>query len=252
MRTKAQATKPVDRDEWRHTQWTLCRLSRRPLAAPVMVDRLGQLYTKEAVIEYLLRRSTKTTTGADDEVASHIRSLKVRCAPWLTPHQDVRVAHLHPNPTPEAKLGETQYFPHACPLTQRVMNGQHRFVCLWPCGCVMSEAGLRETCAATKKSASAACPVCATPFDASALWRDTPDVRADVVALYPDAATREQLRAQCQTKKRKKAPDADTAKRARAALEGERLPEFNSAAPGAYAMAQVKLAQASAQKRTNV
>lgn len=230
MRTREQLQKRVvDDDEARHTRWTVCRLSRQRLTPPVVIDRLGQLYNKDALLEYLIKRTTKSTSEEEDHVARHIKSLK----------GDVRDAVLHPNPVPEDELGEAQYFPFACPISQRVMNGKHRFVCLWPCGCVASESALREMCSA--KAKDAACPQCTKEFKADALW-EGPSPDADVVWLYPPPETMEHLRAQLAQgkKKRKKGPDADTAKRAKAAVERDTRPRVNATAPGAYAVEQMR------------
>ncbi|WFD19688.1 Replication termination factor 2 [Malassezia caprae] len=213
VRTKAQAPVSQDRDELRHSTWTLCRVSHHRLQAPVMLDRLGQLYNKEGLIEYLLRRAKNAATDAEHEAARHIRGLK-----------DVRPVALAPNPVREAERGEALYYPHACPLTQRPMNGKNKFVALWTCGCVLSEAGLRETAfpGAPRKEVTEAtpCPQCGVPFQPAALWHATPTIDDDVVALYPppDAqrALREQLAAQ--RKKRKATADTDKPKRARPSM----------------------------------
>ncbi|KAL4400652.1 Replication termination factor 2 [Malassezia pachydermatis] len=231
----------------RHTQWTLCRISRQKLRAPIMIDRLGQLYNKEALIEYLLRKSTKTVSEAETKVAGHIRGLK-----------DVRQVQLHVNPTHEAAGGDALYYPYACPLTQRVMNGKHKFVCLWPCGCVMSETGLRETAFPGQKKrpedkATTPCPQCGVLFGHDALWKDEPSVDADLIWLYPPTATQAMLREQlvahaaASRKKRKaKQVDNDTTKRVRAAVDVDTTPSLNQTAPGAYAVQQVRAAQAQA------
>lgn len=198
MRTRAQAPVSQDRDELRHSVWTLCRLSRHRLQSPVMLDRLGQLYNKDALIEYLLRRSKHTASDAENRVARHIRGLK-----------DVRGVTLSPNPVREAEQGEVLYYPFVCPLTQRLMNGKQKFVALWTCGCVFSEAGLRETACPTppkKEGASSTpCPQCGVPFRPAGLWRADPLLDDDIVLLYPPPDAMDALRTQlaAQRKKRK-------------------------------------------------
>ncbi|CCU97624.1 unnamed protein product [Malassezia sympodialis ATCC 42132] len=176
-----------------------------------MLDRLGQLYNKDGLIEYLLRRSKHTATEAENLAARHIRGLK-----------DVRAVTLAPNPVREAERGEALYYPYACPLTQRPMNGKNKFVALWTCG----EVGLRETAfpgAPRKEVATPTpCPQCGVPFQPAALWRAAPTVEDDVVALYPPPETQRALREQlaAQRKKRKSASsDADTPKRAPASTD---------------------------------
>ncbi|WFD23304.1 Replication termination factor 2 [Malassezia equina] len=208
VRTRAQAPVSQDRDELRHSVWTLCRVSRHRLQAPVMVDRLGQLYNKEGLIEYLLRRSKHTATEAENLAARHIRGLK-----------DVRPVTLTPNPVRESERGEALYYPYACPLTQRPMNGKHKFVALWTCGCVLSEVGLRETAfpGAPRK-------------EPAALWHTTPTIEDDVVTLYPSSDTQQALREQLvtQRKKRKASAAAPESLKRTSDTEADRLKRARS------------------------
>lgn len=200
MRTKDTSVRAaVDDEEARHSRWTLCCLSRQPLQPPVVIDRLGQLYNKEALLEYMIRRAKKAASASEHEVARHVKSVKA----------DVREVTLHANPVREAERGDIHYFPYACPLTQRVMNGKHKFVCLWPCGCVVSETGLRETCLAGQSKRELiqphACPQCAQAFRPDALVAEEPRWGADVVWLYPSRAARDALQAQRQARSKRKA-----------------------------------------------
>lgn len=229
VRTKP-STETADQDEVRHSLWTQCRLSKAPLARPVMADRLGQLYNKDGVIEYLLRRARHEATDAENKVAGHLRGLK-----------DVREVALTPNPV-RRDADDKLYYPYACPLTQRALNGKFRAVCLWPCGCVLSESGLRETAARTDEP-TAACPVCSASFRAAALREAPVSAESDVVYLNPPAREQDALREQLAARrtKRKKTDAGADAKRVRA-----RLPTLNDAAPGAYAASEVRRAQANA------
>ena len=135
-----------------------------------------------------------------------------------------------------------------CPLTQRALNGKFRVVCLWPCGCVLSESGVRETTGVSKSSAAptSPCPVCNVPFAHAALVEPhAPAVDSDVVWVNPpaeeQAALREQLAAQKKTKRKKADAAAGAEKRARV-----QAPTLNDAAPGAYAANQVRRAQENA------
>lgn len=81
VRTRTENNKSsCDPEELRHSAWTLCRLSKRPLRKPILLDRLGLLYNKEGVLEYLLRRNSKEATDVENDVAGHIKNLKVRRA----------------------------------------------------------------------------------------------------------------------------------------------------------------------------
>lgn len=237
VRTKV-TEQVADKDEVRHSLWSQCRLTKKSLAPPIMVDRLGQLYNKEDVIEYLLRRAQNEATVVENRVAGHLRGLK-----------EVRTATMTRNPAAESSA-DKQYFPFVCPLTQRLLNGKIRAVCLWPCGCVLSEGGMRTTtglATLAKDEHAVPCPVCTTPFDPALFVQGTASVQTDVVALNPpedeQAVLRDQL-AQRKTK-RKGAHDPAAAKRAKAAL-----PNLNEGAPGAYAANQVRAAQAHAVSHT--
>ena len=98
-----------------------------------MACGLGRLYSKEAVLEGLLDRSTLP------ETATHIKSLK-----------DVKDLILTPNPAfngDTAKNGgylDDGKSEFICPVIGLEMTGKHKFCFLWKCGCVMSERALKE------------------------------------------------------------------------------------------------------------
>lgn len=166
---------------------------------------------------------------------------------------------LYKNPVQESELGEALYFPYACPLTQRIMNGKHKFLCLWPCGCVLSENGLRETCFPGKvkrdDTGPKECPQCMKPFQPETLLSETPSIEADIVWLYPSADTvdslREQLLAAARNKRKTKRLDSNTAKRARAVVVKDMQPGLQRDAPGTYAVQQVRAAQSKARENAH-
>lgn len=110
----------IDDAEIIKTLWTCCYLSKEPLERPVVACGLGRLYNKDAVVKYLLN---KTTSIPEFE---HIRSLKSVFEVKLT----------------DSTAPGSPYF--ACPLTGREMNGKSRFVVVKGCGCVFAEQALRE------------------------------------------------------------------------------------------------------------
>lgn len=277
VRTKGGGEKH-DQDALRSIAWTLCRLSKTPLRAPVLADPLGQMYNKDGILEFLLRKNTKIAGEEELRVAGHVRGLKVRVAMakvlWLT-RQDLRELRLSEN---AATADETAEFPFACPLTQRPMNGRHAFVYLRPCGCVFSESGLRNVCAPGNKGktdvpeSEQACPTCSTPFRYAELDVAADDVDADVVWINPPAdvqqtrrgrlgaqrkraaAKRKQERSE-DTERPKRADgaaaersDGDAAKRARTACAADTRPALNTNAPGALAAQQVRESQTNASR----
>lgn len=61
----------VDKNYELNAKWFHCALSEAELRTPIVCCELGNLYNKEAVLEYLIDKSSVTT-----DIASHIRSLK--------------------------------------------------------------------------------------------------------------------------------------------------------------------------------
>lgn len=131
-------------------RWRHCTIKQLPLQPPIVSCGLGKLYSKEAVIEGLLDRTTLP------ETAEHIKNLK-----------DVKALNLTPNPAykeNEAEKGDG-YFddgkcPFICPVIGLEMNGKYKFCFLWTCGCVMSERALKEV-------KSSVCHRCQTPYEPS-------------------------------------------------------------------------------------
>ena len=139
----------VDKNYELNAKWFHCALSQTELCSPVMSCELGQLYNKEAVLEYLLDKSSVTS-----DVANHIRSLK-----------DVKELQLTSNPAFEQKPVEQadsyldfQASPFICPVVGIEMNGRYKFCFLWKCGCVFSERALKEV-------PSDVCNKCGKPFN---------------------------------------------------------------------------------------
>lgn len=126
-------------------RWRHCTIKQLPLQQPIVSCGLGRLYSKEAVIEGLLDRSTLP------ETAVHIKSLK-----------DVRAINLTPNPAYDENRAEKGdgYVdggknPFICPVIGLEMNGKYKFCYLWTCGCVMSERALKEVKSSVSKKIKA-------------------------------------------------------------------------------------------------
>jgi len=123
--------KPADRDLKRTARYNLCALTQERLAKPIVACRLGYLLNKSGVIEGLLRKDLP-------KHLSHISSLRDLKELKLTPNQEG---------------GEWSFM---CPVTNQEMNGNHRFVVVWDCGCVLSEQAL--------KLSSNSCIFCGLPY----------------------------------------------------------------------------------------
>ncbi|XP_042430502.1 replication termination factor 2-like [Zingiber officinale] len=127
----------VDPNETRISKWTTCALSGEPLAPPVVVDWLGNLFNKEALVEALIHKKMPKEFG-------HVRGLK-----------DMIPVHLAPNPS--AANSETKF---ECPITGLEFNGKYAFFALRGCGHVLSVKALKEVKAS-------ACLICHKEFKES-------------------------------------------------------------------------------------
>jgi len=181
-------------------QWLFCALSKRPLQEPVVSCALGKLYNKDALLEYLL---DKSTFGDGEDICGHVKSLK-----------DVVTLKLTPNPTTRDADSSDPHPSFACPLTMKPMSGLLPFVYLASCGCVFSAAGLRAIEGPSLAEAIAPGARKSTPEDSSPCPQCTkPYTKADVHTINPgeeEAArmrTAMELRAATKpkTKKRKAA-----------------------------------------------
>lgn len=180
---------------------TTCCLSFKPLANPVVSDNLGRLYNKDSVVKFLLKRSElgyDNGKSKEDKVAGHLRGLK-----------DVKELKLSPNTSVNHNVGvntlteEELPAPFVCPLTQREMNGKHRFVYLATCGCVMSESGLRAVVAeqANNEEQISRCPVCGTSFSTRSLGKRDIQAGGDVIILNGNEAEVDAMRREMEKKR---------------------------------------------------
>ncbi|PVU88511.1 hypothetical protein BB560_006367, partial [Smittium megazygosporum] len=114
--------------------WFFCALSKVPLSNPIVVDEVGKLYNREAILKHLL--DPNGSYGDADQICAYIKSIK-----------DVKTLKLTSNPGYEAKkahasVGQVPQF--ICPILQKEMNGRNRFIANWNCGCVVSEEAIKS------------------------------------------------------------------------------------------------------------
>lgn len=168
---------------------------------------LGKLYNKDAIIEYLL---DKSSYGDGEEICGHIRSLKVRwfiivsTPPYLSLTQDIKTLKLTTRSTSgtpsDVRPGDASRF--VCPLNQKEMNGAQPFVYIRSCGCVFSQSALREvlgpnppprdTSSSEESNGDSAdkdvlhvCPQCATKFSPT----------SDIMTINPSEEEAQRMRA---------------------------------------------------------
>jgi len=113
------------------TKWNYCSLSKKPLEPPLMADLAGKLYNREAILEYLL---DKSSYGDADILCPHIKSLKDLTLLKITQGQSA-------SPSGASDKNEPRII---CPITMREMNGKSNFIFSKSCGCVISEAAIKE------------------------------------------------------------------------------------------------------------
>lgn len=125
----------VDPNEMRLSKWLNCSLSNEPLRPPVVIDKLGNFFNKEALVEALLKKNMPKQFW-------YIKGLK-----------DMITVELTEIPGAE-EVGEVKF---QCPITGLEFNGKNRFFAIRSCGHVLSAKGFKEV-------KSSACLVCHKEF----------------------------------------------------------------------------------------
>lgn len=128
----------ADPNEQRLSKWVNCSLSNEPLRPPVVIDKLGNFFNKEALVEALLKKNMPKQFW-------YIKGLK----DMIT----VELAEI-----PGAKEGAEVKFQ--CPITGQDFNGKYKFFALKSCGHVLSAKCFKEV-------KSSACLVCHKEFSES-------------------------------------------------------------------------------------
>ncbi|KAJ0480558.1 putative Ubiquitin-like domain, replication termination factor 2, Ubiquitin-like domain superfamily [Helianthus annuus] len=126
----------VDPNEQRLSKWLNCALSNEPLKRPIVVDYLGNVFNKQALVEALLMKNVPKAFG-------YIKGLK-----------DMVSVELESIPGTEGAVSDVKF---QCPVTGLEFNGKYKFYALKSCGHVLSAKALKEI-----KSSS--CHVCRKEF----------------------------------------------------------------------------------------
>ncbi|XP_022870177.1 protein RTF2 homolog [Olea europaea var. sylvestris] len=128
----------VDPNEIRLSKWLNCSLSNEPLKHPVVIDKLGNLFNKEALVEALLKKNLP-------KQFRYIKGLKDMIAVELAEAPEIR------------ERGTVKF---QCPITGLEFNGKYKFFAIKNCGHVLSSKALKEI-------KSSACLVCHKEFTES-------------------------------------------------------------------------------------
>ncbi|KAL2929909.1 Protein RTF2-like protein [Bienertia sinuspersici] len=122
----------VDPNEKRLSKWSTCALSFEPLKPPCVIDYLGNVFNKEALVKALLAKSLPKPFSL------YIKGLK-----------DLIPVHL------SQEHGSSKF---ECPISGFEFNGKYKFYALKKCGHVFSGKALKEV-------KSSACFVCHKEFE---------------------------------------------------------------------------------------
>ena len=139
-------------------RWKECPLSHKPLIRPVVSDSAGNLYNKDAVLQYLLPGDASSLDKAecDKFVQGRIRGLK-------------DIVELKFEVDPQQKAGDERW---TCPITTKVLGPSVKAVYIVPCGHVFSQEAVREM--KTEK-----CLQCDQPYEARDLIPILPTTEAE-------------------------------------------------------------------------
>jgi len=116
-----------------------CALTNEYLQQPIVADKLGNLFNKEALLDALFQRTL-------NPAFRHIRGLKdiVECKLTPNPIRSPSEANNEEKKT-EGDYLSSDYVPQfICPIAIIEMNGYHPFVVIWSNGWVISEKAIKE------------------------------------------------------------------------------------------------------------
>ncbi|KAK8520320.1 hypothetical protein V6N13_031222 [Hibiscus sabdariffa] len=127
----------IDPNEKRLGKWLNCALSYEPLREPCVIDKLGNIFNKEALVEALLGKKLP-------KEFRHIKGLKDMI--------NIKLSMIPGNQSDSADGATFQ-----CPISGLEFNGKYKFFALKNCGHVVSAKALKEV-------KSSACLVCHKEF----------------------------------------------------------------------------------------
>ncbi|KAL8692878.1 MAG: hypothetical protein Q9218_002171 [Villophora microphyllina] len=183
--------------------WAHCALSQKPLSLPIVSDSTGNLYNKDAVLEYLI---STNKGGEDNNVAGNERtSGTIRS---LRDIVEVRfnIEHDHENGTKrstELRL--------VCPVTGKRLGPGVKAVYLVPCGHAFTDGAVKEM-------AGDQCLECNEPYSADNVIPILPASTADKDRLRERAS---RLQSAGLTHSLKKAPGSGKKRKKDKALKEE-------------------------------
>ncbi|KIW86889.1 uncharacterized protein Z519_12510 [Cladophialophora bantiana CBS 173.52] len=126
-------------------RWSTCPVSHKPLIKPIVSDYAGDLYNKDAIIQFLLPAEARSVDKQEYEkfIQGRITSLKdVVEVQFETEHD-----------------GKTKSDRWICPITSKELGPNVKAVYLVPCGHAFSQEAIKEMKSEGK------CVQCASPYE---------------------------------------------------------------------------------------
>lgn len=126
-------------------RWATCPVSHRPLVKPIVSDYTGDLYNKDAIIQFLLPPEASAIDKDEYEkfIQGRIKSLK-------------DVVEIHFEEEHDEKARSTKW---VCPVTSKELGPNTKAVYLVPCGHAFSQEAIKEM------KSDGKCVQCATAYE---------------------------------------------------------------------------------------
>lgn len=128
--------KETQKEQQEH-YWTTDPISHQPLSLPIVSDCLGNLYSKDGVLEYLLAAGTesslKSKTSSEDDFSSRLKSLR-----------DVVEVRFQVEEEKEKGNSKASPLKLVCPITNKKLGPGIKAVYLVPCGHAFLESAVKE------------------------------------------------------------------------------------------------------------
>jgi len=115
-------------------RWTRCHLTGETLTPPVVIDEVGTLFNKDAIVNALLNKSIPPQFSYISSL-KHVIELKLERNPR---HGKPQSAASH------GSNGPSNDSPFCCPVTGVEFNGRYKFVTFRPTGHTVSEKAIKD------------------------------------------------------------------------------------------------------------
>lgn len=192
----------ADQSQINAAQATGCSISSMELVEPVVCCELGNLYTKQALIEALM---ASKAGGTMPEKAAHVTSTSEMIDVKLTSREDA-----DGQTKADGSGGRVAYqgSRFQCPVTMRDMNGTNKFAVIRTSGVALSMEAIREL---SQKGSAGVCPVTGASFDPA----------NDVIVLYPSAEELDAAKARMKARKKALKKEKKAAKKEKKAAAAD-------------------------------